>query len=139
MSTTAVTTLTAQDADALIDAAGKAADAAGVAISVAVLDSGAQLLAFRRNEQAALIAGETSRAKAYTSVQLRTPTADLAGAVQPGGPLHTLPTALDRPLLFIAGGIPLLRDGRLIGAIGVGGGTPDQDHSFATAAARTLA
>ncbi|MFJ4844533.1 MULTISPECIES: heme-binding protein [unclassified Streptomyces] len=138
MCTTAVAPLTAQDAYALIDAAGNAADAAGVAVSVAVLDAGGRLLAFRRNEQAVLISGETSRAKAYTSVQLSTPTVDLVGAVQPGGPLHTLPTALDRPLLFIAGGIPLHRDGRLIGAIGVGGGTPDQDHSFATAAVKTL-
>ncbi|MFJ5729208.1 heme-binding protein [Streptomyces paradoxus] len=52
---------------------------------------------------------------------------------------HTLPTALDRPLLFIAGGVPVHRDGRLIGAIGVGGGAPEQDHGFATAALETLA
>jgi uncharacterized protein GlcG (DUF336 family) len=50
-----------------------------------------------------------------------------------------LPTALDRPLLFIAGGVPVHRDGRLIGAIGVGGGAPEQDHAFATAAVEALA
>lgn len=58
--------------------------------------------------------------------------------MQPGGLFHTLPTALDRPLLFIAGGVPVQRDGRLVGAIGVGGGAPAQDHSFATAAAGSL-
>lgn len=66
------------------------------------------------------------------------PTADLVDAVQPGGLFHTLPTALDKPLLFIAGGIPVHRDGRPIGAIGVGGGTPDQDHGFATMAVEAL-
>jgi uncharacterized protein GlcG (DUF336 family) len=54
--------------------------------------------------------------------------------VQPGGPLHSLPTALDRPLLFVGGGMPVHRDGQLIGAIGVGGGTPDQEHSCAASA-----
>lgn len=59
--------------------------------------------------------------------------------MRPGGLFHTLPTALDRPLLFIAGGVPVHRDGRLIGAIGVGGGAPEQDHAFAAAAVEALA
>lgn len=137
--TTAVAPLTTQDADLLIAAAHQAAEAAGVNVSVTVLDAGGHLLAFRRDDRAVLIAGETSTRKAYTALQLDTPTADLVDAVQPGGLFHTLPTALDRPLLFIAGGVPVHRDGRLIGAIGVGGGAPDQDHGFATAAIEALA
>ncbi|GAA3570150.1 GlcG/HbpS family heme-binding protein [Streptomyces osmaniensis] len=137
--TTAVAPLTTRDADLLIAAAHQAAEAAGVNVSVTVLDAGGHLLAFRRDDRAVLIAGETSTRKAYTALQLNTPTADLVDAVQPGGLFHTLPTALDRPLLFIAGGVPVHRDGRLIGAIGVGGGAPDQDHGFATAAIETLA
>lgn len=137
--TTAVAPLTTQDADLLIAAAHRAAEAAGVNVSVTVLDAGGHLLAFRRDDRAVLIAGETSTRKAYTALQLNTPTADLVDAVQPGGLFHTLPTALDRPLLFIAGGVPVHRDGRLIGAIGVGGGAPDQDHGFATAAIEALA
>ncbi|MFF4050236.1 heme-binding protein [Streptomyces chartreusis] len=137
--TTAVAPLTTQDADLLIAAAHQAAEAAGVNVSVTVLDAGGHLLAFRRDDRAVLIAGETSTRKAYTALQLNTPTADLVDAVQPGGLFHTLPTALDRPLLFIAGGVPVHRDGRLIGAIGVGGGAPDQDHGFATAAIAALA
>ncbi|MFD0304604.1 heme-binding protein [Streptomyces sp. NPDC127119] len=139
MSTTIVTPLTIQDAEALVTAARRAAEAADVKVSVTVLDAGGHLLAFRRDDRAVLISGETSTRKAYTALQLGTPTADLVEAVQPGGLFHTLPTALDRPLLFIAGGVPVHRDGRLIGAIGVGGGAPEQDHGFATAALRTLA
>ncbi|WP_434600445.1 GlcG/HbpS family heme-binding protein [Streptomyces sp. A5-4] len=135
---TAVAPLTTQDAEALIEAARGAAEAAGVTAAVTVLDAGGHLLAFRRDDRAVLITGETSTRKACTALQLNAPTADLGDAVQPGGLFHTLPTALDRPLLFIAGGVPLHRDSRLIGAIGVGGGAPDQDHGFASAAVESL-
>ncbi|MFF2902208.1 heme-binding protein [Streptomyces sp. NPDC057966] len=139
MSTTVpVAPLTTQDAEVLVTAARHAADAAGVTVSVTVLDAGGHLLAFRRDDRAVLISGETSTRKAYTALQLDTPTAELVDLVKPEGPFHTLPTALDKPLLFIAGGVPVHRDGRLIGAIGVGGGTPEQDHSFATAAVQEL-
>ncbi|WP_416874666.1 GlcG/HbpS family heme-binding protein [Kitasatospora sp. SC0581] len=137
--TTAVAPLTTADAELLVDAARSAAEAAGVPVSVTVLDAGGHLLAFRRDDRAVLISGETSTRKAYTALQLNAPTADLVDLVKPDGPFHTLPTALDRPLLFIAGGIPVHRDGRLVGALGVGGGAPAQDHSFATAALDRLA
>lgn len=139
LSPAAVTPLTIQDAEALVATARIAAEAAGVAAAVSVLDAGGHLLAFRRDDRAVLIAGETSTRKAFTALQLGAPTADLVDAVQPGGVFHTLPTALDRPLLFIAGGVPVFRDGRLIGAVGVGGGAPEQDHGFATAAVEALA
>ncbi|MFJ2592691.1 GlcG/HbpS family heme-binding protein [Streptomyces erythrochromogenes] len=135
---TAVAPLTTEDAELLVAAARTAAEAAGATVSVTVLDAGGHLLAFRRDDRAVLISGETSTRKAYTALQLDAPTAALVDAVRPEGPFHTLPTALDRPLLFIAGGLPVHRDGRLVGAVGVGGGAPDQDHAFATAALDAL-
>ncbi|MFG3531132.1 heme-binding protein [Streptomyces sp. NPDC047917] len=139
MSTTVpVTPLTTRDAAVLVNAARRAADAAGVTVSVTVLDAGGHLLAFRRDDRAVLISGETSTRKAYTALQLDAPTAELVDLVKPEGPFHTLPTALDKPLLFIAGGVPVHRDGRLIGAVGVGGGAPEQDHGFAVAAVEEL-
>jgi uncharacterized protein GlcG (DUF336 family) len=138
MSTTAVAPLTIEEADTLVLAAHRAAQAAGVPVSVTVLDAGGRLLAFRRNDRAVLISGETSTRKAYTALQLDAPTADLVDLVKPEGPFHSLPTALDQPLLFIAGGIPIHRDGRLIGALGLGGGAPEQDHGFATTALQAL-
>ncbi|MEU5050763.1 heme-binding protein [Streptomyces sp. NPDC021096] len=131
---TPVLPLATDEADALVAAARRAADEQGIRTAVTVLDAGGHLLAFRRDDRAVLIAGETSTRKAFTALQLGTPTADLVDAVQPGALFHTLPTALDRPLLFIAGGVPLHRDGRLIGAVGIGGGAPEQDHGIATAA-----
>ncbi|MCZ4122953.1 GlcG/HbpS family heme-binding protein [Streptomyces sp. H39-S7] len=142
MSTTtapaAVLPLSIQDAEALVEAARAAAETAGVTVSVSVLDAGGHLLAFRRDDRAVLISGETSTRKAFTALQLNAATADLVEAVQPGAPFHTLPTALDRPLLFIAGGVPVHRGGRLIGAIGLGGGAPEQDHGIAVTALRAL-
>ncbi|MET9572853.1 heme-binding protein [Streptomyces virginiae] len=135
---TAVAPLTTEDAELLVAVATSAAEAAAATVSVTVLDAGGHLLAFRRDDRAVLISGETSTRKAYTALQLDAPTADLVDAVRPEGPFHTLPTALDRPLLFIAGGLPVHRDGRLIGAVGVGGGAPDQDHAFASAALDAL-
>ncbi|MFD8008787.1 heme-binding protein [Streptomyces sp. NPDC058955] len=134
-----LTPLTTADAEILVATAARAAEAAGVTVSVTVLDAGGHLLAFRRDDRAVLISGETSTRKAYTALQLDAPTADLVDLVKPDGPFHSLTTALDRPLLFIAGGIPVHRDGRLVGAIGVGGGAPEQDHSFAAAALAELA
>ncbi|MER5961550.1 heme-binding protein [Streptomyces sp. NPDC002057] len=130
--------LTINDAETLITAARHAADTTGVTASVTVLDAGGHLLAFRRDDRAVLISGETSTRKAYTALQLNAPTADLVDLVKPDGPFHSLPTALDRPLLFIAGGVPVHRDGRLVGALGVGGGAPEQDHSIAIAALQEL-
>ncbi|WP_055601297.1 GlcG/HbpS family heme-binding protein [Streptomyces aureus] len=139
MTTTAVAPLSTQDAEILLTAARGAAEAAGVTVSVTVLDAGGHLLAFRRDDRAVLISGETSTRKAYTALQLNAPTADLVDLVKPDGPFHSLTTALDRPLLFIAGGVPVHRDGTLVGAIGVGGGAPEQDHSFAVTATAALA
>ncbi|MFF1510189.1 heme-binding protein [Streptomyces sp. NPDC058326] len=139
MNTTTVTPLTTAEAEALVATARRAAELAGATVSVTVLDAGGHLLAFRRDDRAVLISGETSTRKAYTALQLNAPTADLVDLVKPDGPFHSLPTALDRPLLFIAGGLPVHRSGRLIGAIGVGGGAPEQDHSFAAAAVEELA
>ncbi|MFB6841310.1 heme-binding protein [Streptomyces sp. NPDC056361] len=138
MSTTTLTPLTTADAETLVSAAQRAAEAAGVTVSVTVLDAGGHLLAFRRDDRAVLISGETSTRKAYTALQLNAPTADLVDLVKPEGPFHTLSTALDRPLLFIAGGVPVHRDGRLVGAVGVGGGAPEQDHAFARTALEEL-
>ncbi|MHC6625056.1 GlcG/HbpS family heme-binding protein [Streptomyces globosus] len=131
--------LTTGDAELLLSAARSAAEAAGAAVSITVLDAGGHLLAFRRDDRAVLISGETSTRKAYTALQLNAPTADLVDAVRPDGPFHTLPTALDRPLLFIAGGLPVHREGRLVGAVGVGGAAPEKDHGFAAAAVTALA
>jgi uncharacterized protein GlcG (DUF336 family) len=65
-------------------------------------------------------------------------TRDLAPDVQPGAPLFGIEAGTRDPLVFVAGGVPVVQDGVVIGAIGVGGGTPDEDHEVASAALTVL-
>jgi uncharacterized protein GlcG (DUF336 family) len=130
--------LTNQELDDLLQTARRSAAELGIAVSVSVVDRGGHLLGFFRDADALLVSGETSTRKAYTAVQLNTATADLVDSVKPDGPFHSLPTALNQPLLFIPGGVPLQRGGRLVGAIGVGGGAPEQDDEVARVAAATI-
>lgn len=98
----------------------------GVDISFTVVDEKGLLLLYKRFGDAVLISIGISQNKAYTSAMLRTPTQDLAVAAFEGGPLFGINTA-DPKVVFIAGGFPLLHNGRVVGAIGVGGGSQEQD------------
>jgi len=130
-----VTTITLAAAQRMIDAGIAAAPSSGVAYNLAVVDAGAHLVASVRMDGAALAAVETSQVKARTAVLFGQATADLVPAVQPGAPLFAAGSATRDPLAFIPGGVPVRdQNGLVVGAIGAGGGTPDQDHEIATAA-----
>ncbi|MET9734782.1 heme-binding protein [Streptomyces sp. NPDC006458] len=89
MSTTAVAPPTTTDAEILVAATPSAAQAARVRVGITVPDAGGHLLAFRPDERAVLVSGETSTRKARTALQLNTPTPDLVDSVQPGAPSDT--------------------------------------------------
>jgi uncharacterized protein GlcG (DUF336 family) len=108
----------------------------GVPFTVTVIDAGGFLVGAQRMDGAALASIETSASKATTALLFAQPTRDLVDAVQPGAPLFTIHAATRGPLAFVPGGVPLTdTDGTVIGAIGAGGGTPDQNHEVAAAAA----
>jgi uncharacterized protein GlcG (DUF336 family) len=126
-------------AERILDAAIAKAVELGVPSSITVLDSGAHPVAFLRQETAPLISIDSSSAKARTAIYFKTATSDLVGAVQPGAALYTLGDATPDRLTFIGGGIPLFSEqGDVIGAIGSGGGSPEQDATIATAGAAAL-
>ena len=102
--------------------------------SVAVVDSGRNLVAFVRMDQAPLASIEISMGKAYTARSLNMPTADLDAVVQPGQPLYGLAIAHRIPLVTFGGGLPIELNGEIVGGIGVAGGTPEQDAGVAHAA-----
>lgn len=120
--------------------AGKAKAAElGIAFTIAVLDDGARLVALSRMDGAALASVESSQAKARTSVYFAASTRDLAGAVQPGAPMFGIDSAFGDPVVFVGGAVPLTdAHGAVIGAVGVGGGYPDQDHEVAEAVKAAL-
>ena len=117
----------------IIDAAEQKAQEIGQPMNVAVLDAGRNLKAFGRMENAWLGSIDIAIDKAFTSVSLELPTQDLAEQAQPGQPLFGIHTTNGGRVIIFAGGIPLVQDGEVVGAVGVSGGTPDQDHEVAEA------
>lgn len=128
-------TITLAQAQEIIAAADAKATELGVPSSITVLDRGARMVASVRQDGAPLVSVDSSFAKARTSVCFGgAATGDLAAAIQPGAPLYTLGAASTEPLAFLAGGLPITdATGTVIGAVGSGGGTPDEDAVIAQA------
>ena len=105
-----------------------------VAISVAVVDQGGQLAAFERMDAADLVTIQLAQDKAWTALMNRMPTGDLAPLVQPGAEFYGYESIGRGRTIVFAGGMPLLRDGVLVGGVGVSGGRVDEDQAIVDAA-----
>jgi uncharacterized protein GlcG (DUF336 family) len=126
-------------ADRVIDAARRRADRVGVPMNVAVVDAGGNLVAFARMDGAWLGSIAIAKNKAYTARAFDMSTKALAELSRPGAPAFGLADGTDRPVAIFPGGVPLLADGVVVGAVGVSGGKPDQDHDVAEAGAAAFA
>lgn len=128
-----------EQAHAITSAAIEGARAIGIPYTLAVVDGAGHPVLVTRMDGAAIASIETSIAKARTSVYFGAATQDLAGAVADGQPLATIQTSTSVALAFVGGAVPL-KDTRgvVVGAIGAGGGSPQQDHDLAVAAAAAL-
>ncbi len=122
----------------MIEGARKKAEEIGVPMVVAVADEGGNLVALQRMDGALLASVNIAWNKAYTAVALKLPTGELAGAAQPGQPLFGIHNADGGRIVIFGGGIPVVRDGRVVGGIGVSGGRVDQDVACAEAGLKTL-
>jgi uncharacterized protein GlcG (DUF336 family) len=122
----------AQRAQSLIQAAAAEATRKGWAMNIAVVDSGANLVAFLRMDGAQLASISIAEHKARTAAKYRRPTKAFEDAVQKSDSRITL--SLD-DVIASRGGIPLTEGGKIIGAIGCSGGTGSQDEVVCTAAA----
>ncbi|HVZ16784.1 MAG TPA: heme-binding protein [Terriglobales bacterium] len=127
-----------EDARRVIAAAQKKAQQIGQPMNVAVADEGGNLLAFERMEGAWLGSIDISINKAFTARAFDISTRDLAQHSQSGGQFFGIHVSNGGRVMIFAGGIPLKREGKIVGAIGVSGGTGDQDHSVAEAGAAAL-
>jgi len=133
--------LTLNQAQAALQSALEKAFEMGSPSSVAILDAGRELVAFARMDDALLASAAIAQAKAYTARSLNAATKDVGALVQPGAPLFGLQTAhlaVGRTLVTFGGGVPVLVDGEVVGAVGVAGGSPDQDHEVASAGAAAI-
>lgn len=131
--------LTLAAARRIIDAAEASARELHVAMSIAVVDSGDQLVAFVRMDAADLVTGSLARDKAFSALMNRMPTRDLAPVVQPGAEFYGYDSLAGGRMVVFAGGMPLERDGILVGAVGVSGGSADEDQRVADAAVAAFA
>jgi uncharacterized protein GlcG (DUF336 family) len=109
-----------------------------VALSCAVVDAGDQLLAFERMDAADLVTITLARDKAFTALANRMPTRDLAPIVQPGTEFYGYDSVAGGRTIVFAGGMPLERDGVLVGAVGVSGGSSDEDQRAVEAGVRAF-
>jgi uncharacterized protein GlcG (DUF336 family) len=123
------------DARRVIAAAEKKAVEVGQPMNIAVADAGGNLIAHVRMDGAWLGSIDISIKKAYTSRAFDIATKDLAEHSQSGGQFFGIQASNDGRVMIFAGGIPLKRDGKVLGAIGVSGGSGEQDHAVAEAGA----
>ena len=123
--------LTLAAARAIVAAVQAEARVMAVAMSCAVVDAGDQLIAFERMDGADLVGITLARDKAFTALVNRMPTRDLAPIVQPGAEFYGYASVAGGRTIVFAGGMPLERDGVLVGAVGVSGGDAAQDQRAA--------
>lgn len=131
--------LTSRQARTVIDAAESKAFELGVAVNVAVLDTGAHLKAFSRMDGAVLGSIDIALRKARTAVLFEANSEAVWEYCKPGAPAHALELS-NGGLAPFEGGIPLRSPaGDLLGAVGVSGGAVAQDFEIVEAAAAVLA
>ncbi len=101
-----------------------------VKVVCAVCDSGGNLMTMLRDDDAFIASINVAQNKAYTSVSLKMPTANLAELSKPGDSLYGIQHQ-DSRLVMFGGGIPLIRNDVIVGGFGVSGGTLEQDTALA--------
>lgn len=124
-----------EDARRILAAAEKKANEIDQPMNIAVADAGGNLVAHVRMDGAWLGSIDISINKAYTARAFDISTKDLATHSQPGGQFYGIHASNDGKIMIFAGGIPLKRDGKVVGAIGVSGGSGAQDQAVAEAGA----
>ncbi len=119
----------------IIDAAEKKAVEIKQPMNIAVVDAGGNLVAHVRMDDAWIGSINISINKAFTSRAFDITTKDLGNNSQPGQQFFGIHASNNGRIMIFAGGIPLKKDGKVVGAIGVSGGSGEQDQSVAEAGA----
>jgi glc operon protein GlcG len=126
--------LTFEGAQKLLSAAIAKAREINVPECIAVVDAGGHLLAFARMDGAFALSIDTALMKAMTAASYGIPTGDIAAGID-----IKLAIATQGKRVNLPGGLPVIVDGHVIGAIGVGSGTGEQDRQVAAAALGAIA
>src|SRR6267154_500595 len=130
--------VTLADARRVIAAAEKKAVEIGQPMNIAVANGGGNIVAHVRMDNAWIGSIDISQKKAYTSRAFDITTKDLASHSQSGGQFFGIDASNNGKIMIFAGGIPLKKDGKVVGAVGVSGGSGEQDHAVAEAGAKAF-
>ena len=133
--TTSQETVSLEDARRVMAAGEDCAREMGQPQNIAVVDAGGNLVSHIRMDGAWIGSVDVAINKAFTARAFDLPTADLAADSQPGGQFYGIQESNKGRIMIFAGGIPLKRRGKVVGAVGVSGGDGDQDTAVAEAAA----
>ncbi|WP_117192393.1 GlcG/HbpS family heme-binding protein [Rhizobium terrae] len=125
--------LSLEDARVLIAGARAKAEEFGVPMCIAVTDESGQLIAFERMDGGKITSTIIAQDKAYTAAGAKRTTESYGTASQPGSPAYGINSAIGGRLLVVAGGLPVVIDGDVVGGIGLSSGTPAQDTQCAEA------
>ena len=128
-----MTAITLSAASKVVEAATAKAAEIGQPMNIAVVDSGGNLVAHVRQDGAWIGSVNISVNKAWTSKAFDISTKDLGDNSQPGQQFFGIQNTNGGKVAIFAGGIPLSRDGVVVGAVGVSGGSGEQDHAVAEA------
>jgi glc operon protein GlcG len=128
-------------AETILEAAKKKAAAMGLRCNIAIVDDGGHLLSFARMDGARPASGATALTKAVSAATFR----QESGPLPAGTPDLLLSVGLQHAALasggkitVLKGGVPVVVDGQVIGAVGVGGGSGEQDVEVAKAGIQAL-
>jgi len=130
--------LTLEQAQGAVNAALERSKELGTKMNIAIVDAGANLTAFAREDGAWLGSIDIAVKKARTARFFDMPTGEIGKLSQPGGSLYNIEHS-NAGLITFPGGIPLKNaEGDVVGAIGVSGSTVENDHTVADAGASTV-
>lgn len=122
-----------EDAKTLIAAARIKAEQIGVPMCIAVTDESGNLIAFERMDGGKITSINLAIDKSFTATGIQKGTDVLGEVSQPGMPAHGISSTLGGRMVSVAGGLPILSDGAVVGGIGVSSGSPAQDLEVAQA------
>jgi uncharacterized protein GlcG (DUF336 family) len=130
--------LTHEEALKVLLAAKKSTEKSNVLVNIAIVDAGANLKAFIRMDESYLGSIDVAIKKAKTARYFNIDTGKLGELTQPGGIIYNIEHS-NGGLMTFPGGLPIKnKEGKIIGAIGVSGGTIDQDRAIATEGAAAI-
>ena len=135
---TTLQTVSLDDARRVIAAGEEKAREIGQPMNIAVADAGGTLVAHIRMDGAWRGSVDVAINKAFTARAFDITTKDLAANAQPGDQFFGIHASNGGRVMIFAGGIPLKSGDAVVGAVGVSGGSGEQDHAVAEAAAAAL-